>query len=172
MAGCRTPTTTCRIASITSSGWSWWMSWPLSLATKKSAFGTSVARFSFAARRTDSNASDENPSASFGSSNGRTWARIASGIGPSGVVAAVAHHDVIFAVSDGLEIAVARDGLYRVTAGPHVELHQSRSPLGPQQRFERLRIGVDEDEPEDVTGMGAGVVPDEGAAQRVACEDV
>jgi hypothetical protein len=47
-----------------------------------------VARFSFAARRTDSNASDENPSASFGSSNGRAWARTASGIGPSGVVAA------------------------------------------------------------------------------------
>ena len=36
----------------------------------------------------DSNASDENPSASFGRSNGRAWARTASGIGPSGVVAA------------------------------------------------------------------------------------
>ena len=31
----------------------WWMSWPLSLATKKRAFGTSIARFSFAARKTD-----------------------------------------------------------------------------------------------------------------------
>jgi hypothetical protein len=35
--------------------------------------------------------------------------------------------------------------------------------LGRQQRFERLRIGVDEDEPEDVTGIGAGVEPDEEA---------
>src|SRR5258708_14880314 len=84
----------------------------------------------------------------------------------------VAHHDVIFAVSDGLAIAVARDGLYRVAAGPHVELHQTRPPHGRQQRFERLRIGVDEDEAEDVTGIGAGVEPDEEAAQRVACEDV
>jgi hypothetical protein len=79
---------------------------------------------------------------------------------------------VIFAVSDRFEIAVARDGLNRVAAGPHVEPHQSRPPLGRQQRFERLRIGVDEDEPEDVTGIGAGVEPDEEAAQRVACEDV
>ena len=70
------------------------------------------------------------------------------------------------------EIAVARDGLYRVAAGPHVELHQGLPPLGRQQRFERLRIGVDEDEPEDVTGIGARVEPDQKAAQRVACEDV
>ena len=57
----------------------------------------------------------------------------------------LAHHDVIFSVSDRLEIAVARDGLYRVAAGAHVESHQGRPPLRRQQRFEHLRIGVDED---------------------------
>jgi len=67
---------------------------------------------------------------------------------------------VIFAVSDRFEIAVARDGLNRVAAGPHVEPHQGLPPLGRQQRFERLRIGVDEDEAEDVTGIGASVEPE------------
>src|SRR5262245_54128497 len=70
----------------------------------------------------------------------------------------------VFAVSDRLKIAVARDGLYCVAAGPHVEPHQGCPPLGRQQRFELLGIGVDEDEPEDVAGIGAGVEPDEKAA--------
>ena len=64
------------------------MSWPLILAMKKRAFGTSVAKSSFAARKTDSSASDDNPSASFGTSNGLAWARTANGIGPSGVAVA------------------------------------------------------------------------------------
>src|SRR5215472_2550894 len=54
-----------------------------------------------------------------------------------------------------------RRGLYRVAAGAHVESHQSRPPLRRQQRFEHLGIGIDEDEPEHVTGIGAGVEPDE-----------
>src|SRR5215831_9007384 len=64
------------------------------------------------------------------------------------------------------------DGLYRVTPGPNVEPHQRRPPLGRQQRLQSFGIGVNENEPDDVTGVGAGVKPDEEATQRVAGEDV
>ena len=73
------------------------------------------------------------------------------GIGPSGVVhRRLAHHDVVFAVSQRLKIAVARDRLYRVGAEPHVEPHQGRPLLGRQQRLKPLGVGVDEDEPRDI----------------------
>ena len=50
----------------------------------------------------------------------------------------LAHHGVIFSVSDRLKIAVARDGLYRVAAGAHVESHEGRPPLRREQPFEHL----------------------------------
>jgi hypothetical protein len=84
----------------------------------------------------------------------------------------LAHHDVVFAVPQRLEIAVARDRLYLVTAGPHVEPHQGRPLLGCHQRLKPLGIGVNEDEPDDLTGVGADVEPDEEAAQRVASQDI
>src|SRR5918997_5998281 len=69
VSGLRTPATTWRIAWITSSGWSWWMSWPLSLATVKRAFGTSVAWASLAALRYPSNSAEVNPCAPAGTEN-------------------------------------------------------------------------------------------------------
>jgi hypothetical protein len=59
-----------------------------------------------------------------------------------------------------------------VTAGPHVEPHQCPPPLGRHQRFEPFGIGVNEDEPDDLIGVGAGVEADEEAAQRVAGQDI
>jgi hypothetical protein len=49
----------------------------------------------------------------------------------------LAHHGVIFSV-----FAVARDGLYRVAAGAHVESHQGRPPLRRQQRFGSIEGGL------------------------------
>jgi hypothetical protein len=65
-----------------------------------------------------------------------------------------------FAESDRLKIAVARDGFYSIAAGPNVEPHQRRPPPGRQQRLQPFGICVNEDEAEDVKGVGAGVKPD------------
>src|SRR5215207_8328700 len=84
----------------------------------------------------------------------------------------LAHHCVTCAEADRLEITVAgnRDDL--VPAKLLVELHQRLPALGRHHRLHHLRIGIDQDQADDLLGIGAGIQPGEETAQRVAGQDV
>src|SRR3954454_10184287 len=84
----------------------------------------------------------------------------------------LAHHRVACAEADRLEITVAgnRDDL--VPAKLLVEPHQRLPALGRHHRLHHLRIGIDQDQADDLVRIGSRIQPREESAQRVAGQDV
>src|SRR5215204_3850774 len=84
----------------------------------------------------------------------------------------LAHHRVACAEADRLEITVARNRDDLVPAKLLVEPHQRLPALGRHHRLNHLRIGIDQDQADDLVRIGSRIQPREESAQRVAGQDV